>query len=172
MLERTIIVDGFSKTYAMTGWRLGYGIMPAGLAKKIDLLLTHSVGCSAHFTQVAGLEAVHGPQDRVREVVEIYQKRRDFIVAGLNEIPGVVCQKPQGAFYVFPNVKVFGKTSSDLADMLLQEAGVAVLPGSSFGKFGEGYLRLSYATSMEIIEQGLRKMREALESMAFLKPSE
>ncbi|RPI82375.1 MAG: pyridoxal phosphate-dependent aminotransferase [Chloroflexi bacterium] len=172
MLERTIIVDGFSKTYAMTGWRLGYRIMPAGLAKKIDLLLTHSVGCSAHFTQVAGLEAVRGPQDRVREVVEIYQKRRDFIVAGLNKIPGVVCQKPQGAFYVFPNVKAFGKTSSELADMLLQEAGVAVLPGSSFGKFGEGYLRLSYATSMEIIERGLGKMREALESMVFVKPSE
>lgn len=163
MMERTIIVDGFSKTYAMTGWRLGYGIMPADLAKKIDLLLTHSVGCTAHFTQFAGVAALQGQQDQVADAVNIYQSRRDFIVAGFNAIPGVICKKPQGAFYVFPNVKAFGTTSTELAEMLLDKAGVAVLPGSSFGKFGEGYLRLSYATSMENIERGLGQMREQLE---------
>jgi aspartate aminotransferase len=165
MMERTIIVDGFSKTYAMTGWRLGYSIMPAGLAKKVDLLLTHSVGCSAHFTQVAALEAIRGPQDRVAEVVNIYQSRRDFIVKGLNDIPGVVCLKPQGAFYVFPNVKAFGVTSSKLAELLMYEAGVAVLPGTAFGKFGEGYMRLSYATSMENIERGLEKISDVFKSL-------
>ncbi len=112
MEERTIIVDGFSKTYAMTGWRLGYGIMPAGLAKKVELLIKHSVGCTAHFTQFAGLEALQGPQERVAELLKIYQKRRDLIVAGLNPIPGVRCRKPQGAFYAFPNVnrlrEIFG----------------------------------------------------------------
>ncbi|MDD2695923.1 MAG: pyridoxal phosphate-dependent aminotransferase [Anaerolineales bacterium] len=163
MMERTIIVDGFSKTYAMTGWRLGYGIMPAGLAKKIDLLLTHSVGCTAHFTQLAGVAALEGQQDQVADAVNRYQSRRDFIVAGLNAIPGVSCKKPQGAFYVFPNVKAFGTTSTELAEMLLDKAGVAVLPGSSFGKFGEGYLRLSYATSMENIERGLGQMHKQLE---------
>jgi aspartate aminotransferase len=165
MVDRTIIVDGFSKTYAMTGWRLGYGIMPASLAKKVDLLLTHSVGCTAHFTQEAGVEAVFGPQDRVSEVVEIYQSRRDVMVAGLNDMPGVKCEKPQGAFYVFPNVKAFGKSSEELAGLLLEEAGVAVLPGSSFGQNGQGYLRLSYATSMENIELGLARMRNVLEKL-------
>src|SRR5574341_66540 len=120
MLERTIIIDGFSKTYAMTGWRLGYGIMPAKLAKKIDLLLTHSVGCTAHFTQIAGIEALTGPQERVSEVVGVYQVRRDLIVDRLNAIPGVTCRKPQGAFYVFPNITAFGKTSIELADLILE----------------------------------------------------
>lgn len=171
MQERTIIVDGFSKTYAMTGWRLGFGIMPAALAKKVDLLLTHSVGCTAHFTQLAGLEAVQGPQDQVAEVVSIYQTRRDAIVAGLNAIPGITCKKPQGAFYVFPNVTAFRKTASELADLLLNEAGVAVLPGSSFGQFGEGYLRLSYATSIETIQLGLEKIRAVLERLPIGNPA-
>jgi aspartate aminotransferase len=162
MAERTIIVDGFSKTYAMTGWRLGFGIMPAELAVKVDLLLTHSVGCTAHFTQVAGLEAIEGTQNKVRKMVAIYQARRDFIVEGLNAIPGIRCRKPQGAFYVFPNVKAFGTTSAELAAYLLEEAGVAVLPGSSFGSFGEGYLRLSYASTMENIERGLEKIAQAI----------
>lgn len=162
MAERTVIVDGFSKTYAMTGWRLGYGIMPVELANRMDLLLTHSVGCPAHFTQVAGLEAIRGPQDQVAEVVKEYQARRDLLVAGLNSIPGVTCQKPQGAFYVFPNVKSFGMSASDLADYLLDEAGLAVLPGTSFGEYGEGYLRLSYSTSQETIRAGLDCLRLAL----------
>jgi aspartate/methionine/tyrosine aminotransferase len=165
MMERTIVVDGFSKTYAMTGWRLGYGIMPVELAKRIDLLLTHSVGCSAQFTQIAGLEAIRGPQDRVAEVVREYQARRDLIVSGLNSIPGITCQKPQGAFYVFPNITAFGMKSSELADLLMEEAGVAVLPGTSFGDYGEGYLRLSYSTSQEIIRAGLDCMRQALSKL-------
>ena len=168
MLERTIIVDGFSKTYAMTGWRLGFGIMPAGLAQKIELLFTHSVGSTAHFTQFAGVEALQGPQDRVAETAAIYQARRDLMVSGLNAIPGITCRKPQGAFYVFPNVKAFGKTSDELAGLLLEEAGVAVLPGSSFGGFGEGYLRLSYSTSMENIERGLERMQKTLARLPLL----
>lgn len=162
MMERTIIVDGFSKTYAMTGWRLGYGIMPEGLAANVELLIQHSVGCTAHFTQFAGLEALQGPQNCVAEVREIYQKRRDLVVTGLNAIPGVSCRKPQGAFYAFPNITAFGKSSNELADLLLNEAGVAVLPGSSFGKHGEGYLRLSYVNSYENIERGLERIQNLL----------
>jgi aspartate/methionine/tyrosine aminotransferase len=161
MMERTIIVDGFSKTYAMTGWRLGYGIMPADLARRLDLLLTHSVGCTAHFTQIAGIEALRGPQTQAAEAVREYQTRRDLIVDGLRSIPGVTCRKPQGAFYVFPNIKAFGRTSNELTDFLLEEAGVAVLPGSAFGQYGEGYLRLSYATSRDLIASGLERMRAA-----------
>lgn len=162
MKERTIIVDGFSKTYSMTGWRLGYGIMPKELAARVGLLLTHSLGSTAHFTQFAGLEAVIGPQDKVDEMVAEYQRRRDVIVAGLNDIPGITCRKPQGAFYVFPNIKGTGMSSSDLANLILEKAGVALLPGSAFGSFGEGYLRLSYATSIPVIEKGLARIKAAL----------
>jgi aspartate aminotransferase len=162
MAERTIIVDGFSKTYAMTGWRLGYGIMPEDLAGRVELLLTHSVGCTATFTQMAGVEALTGPQDMVEEAVAEYQRRRDFIVAGLNDIPGIQCQLPKGAFYTFPNIKSFGMSSKQLADRLLNEAGVAVLPGTDFGQYGEGYLRMSYATSMENIDQALFRIKELL----------
>ena len=159
MLERTIIVDGFSKSYNMTGWRLGFGIMPDKLAERVQLLLTHSVGCSAHFTQIAAIEALAGPQEQVRQVVQEYQRRRDVIVAGLNAIPGVTCQIPQGAFYAFPNISRLGLSSDELANLLLKEAGVALLPGTSFGRQGEGYLRLSYANSMENICQGLELIR-------------
>jgi aspartate/methionine/tyrosine aminotransferase len=162
MAERTIICDGFSKTYAMTGWRLGFGIMPAALAERVELLITHSVGCTAGFTQVAGLEALHGPQEPVEAVVAEYRRRRDRLVAGLNAIPGMHCRLPQGAFYVFPNIKAFGKKSDWLADYLLEEAGVAVLPGTSFGPGGEGYLRLCFANSMENIEKALERMSIAL----------
>jgi len=162
MAERTLIMDGFSKTYAMTGWRLGYGIMPRELAKRVGLLLTHSVGCTAHFTQFAGIEALTGPQEQVDLVVAEYQKRRNVIVDGLNALPGVACQKPQGAFYVFPNIKSLGISSVDLANYLLDEAGVALLPGSSFGAGGEGYLRLSYANSVENIQRALEQMENAL----------
>lgn len=165
MLERTIIVDGFSKTYAMTGWRLGFGIMPKELANKVQLLLTHSVGCTAHFVQVAGIEALTGPQEQVDSVVEEYQRRRNAIVDGLNAIPGVTCQRPQGAFYVFPNFKSFGRTSSELADLLLDNAGVAVLPGSSFGEYGEGYLRLVYSNSIENIELAVDRIRQVVQSL-------
>jgi aspartate aminotransferase len=162
MAERTIIADGFSKTYAMTGWRLGFGLMPRPLAARMDLLLTHSVGCTATFTQFAGLEAVLGPQDRVDAVVAEFRRRRDRIVAGLNAIPGVRCPMPRGAFYAFPNVKAFGRSSAELADTLLDRAGVALLPGSAFGRNGEGYLRLSYANSMQNIERALQQIAVAL----------
>jgi aspartate aminotransferase len=160
--ERTIIVDGFSKTYSMTGWRLGFGIMPKELAARVDLLLTHSIGSTAHFTQFAGLEAVTGPQDMVEVMVSEYQRRRDLIVDGLNAIPGFVCQKPQGAFYVFPNITGTGLGSTELANLILEKAGVALLPGNSFGQYGEGYLRLSYANSIENIQKGLERIKSIL----------
>ncbi len=162
MRERTILLDGFSKTYAMTGWRLGYAVMPAGLAERVALLLTHSVGCTASFTQYAGIEALIGPQDEVERARHEFARRRDAIVAGLRKIPGVRCQRPEGAFYVFPNVKAFGKTSAELAEYLLEEAGVALLPGTVFGRLGEGYLRLSYANSLENIERALERIAVAL----------
>jgi aspartate aminotransferase len=162
MAERTIIADGFSKTYAMTGWRLGFGIMPASLARVMDLLLTHSVGCTATFTQFAGLEAVLAPQDRVDAVVTEFRRRRDLIVAGLNDIPGIRCPMPRGAFYAFPNIQAFGQSSGELADYLLEEGGVAVLPGTAFGRNGEGYLRLSYANSTENIGKALQQIADAL----------
>jgi aspartate aminotransferase len=162
MKERTIIVDGFSKTYSMTGWRLGFGIMPRELAERVSLLLTHSLGSTAHFTQFAGMEAITGPQDMVAGMVSEYQRRRDVIVDGLNRIPGFTCRKPHGAFYVFPNIKATGRTSKELANLILDQAGVALLPGSSFGEYGEGYLRLSYATSIPTIEKGLARIRAVL----------
>ncbi len=162
MKERTIIVDGFSKTYSMTGWRLGFGVMPKELAERVGLLLTHSVGSTAHFTQFAGLEAITGSQDMVEVMVAEYQRRRDAIVDGLNEIPGFVCQKPQGAFYVFPNITGTGMGSTELANLILEKAGVALLPGNSFGEYGEGYLRLSYANSIENIRKGLERIKSIL----------
>jgi aspartate/methionine/tyrosine aminotransferase len=164
MADRTIIMDGFSKTYAMTGWRLGFGIMPQGLAEKVGLMLTHSVGSTAEFTQYAGIEALSGPQDQVDEVIAIYQKRRDLIVSGLNDLKGINCQEPQGAFYVFPNIKDLGLTSQEAADFFLEKASVALLPGSAFGEYGEGYLRLSYANSIENIELALERMDAVLVS--------
>jgi aspartate/methionine/tyrosine aminotransferase len=165
MAERTIIADGFSKTYAMTGWRLGFGIMPLPLAEKMDLLLTHSVGCTATFTQFAGLEAVLGPQDAVEAVLAKFRRRRDLIVTGLNAIPGIHCPMPHGAFYAFPNVRAFGRSSAELANYLLGEAGVAVLPGTAFGQNGEGYLRLAYANSTDNIQRALERMAVALAAL-------
>jgi aspartate/methionine/tyrosine aminotransferase len=162
MLDRTIICDGFSKTYAMTGWRLGYGIMPVQLAERVELLLTHSVGCTADFTQVAGLEALIGPQEMVDMVVAEYRRRRDALVSGLNDIPGIRCRLPQGAFYAFPNITGLGHPSDWVAEFLLDEAGVALLPGTSFGKYGEGYLRLCFANSLENLLTAVEKMKEAL----------
>lgn len=162
MKQRTIIVDGFSKTYSMTGWRLGYGIMPVDLAKRVDLLLTHSIGSTAQFTQIAGVEAITGPQDMVDVMTKEYQRRRDVIVDGLNTIPGFNCQKPQGAFYVFPNISTTNYSSTDLANLILEKAGVAVLPGNAFGKYGEGYLRLSYANSVENIQKAMARIGKAL----------
>jgi aspartate/methionine/tyrosine aminotransferase len=165
MAERTVIVDGFSKTYAMTGWRLGYAIMPESLAERVELLLTHSVGCTATFTQIAGIEALTADQAQADAVVVEYQRRRDRMVAGLNAIPGVRCQIPQGAFYVFPNIKSFGLSSSQLARRLLDEAGVAVLAGTDFGACGEGYLRLCYATSPDVIDRAIERIGAFLNSL-------
>jgi aspartate/methionine/tyrosine aminotransferase len=162
MAERTVIVDGFSKTYAMTGWRLGFGIMPAALAERVSLLLTHSIGCTAHFTQYAGLQAVLGDQAWVDEMVMAYQQRRDVLVARLNAIPGVSTRTPQGAFYVFPNITGLGMSSSEMARLLLEKAGVAVLPGTAFGRFGEGYLRIAYCNSLENIERALERIQEVV----------
>lgn len=165
MLDRTVIVDGFSKTYSMTGWRLGYMIAPPALAERLELLLTHATGCTATFTQYAGMEALTGPQDFVAQMVADYQRRRDRMLELVNAIPGVHAQTPQGAFYVFPNVKSYGLTSKEIAARLIDEAGVAVLAGTDFGSGGEGYLRLVYAASMEVIEEGLEKIARWFKSL-------
>jgi aspartate aminotransferase len=165
MMRRTVICDGFSKTYAMTGWRLGYMIMPETLAERVELLLTHSIGCTATFTQIAGIEALTADQSPVEAIVDEYQRRRDRIVAGLNSIPGVKCQSPQGAFYVFPNIKSFGLPAREIQNRLLDEAGVAVLAGTDFGAGGEGYLRLCYATSVETIDRALEQMAKTFSGL-------
>ena len=165
MKQRTIIVDGFSKTYAMTGWRLGYGIMPEPLARRVELLLTHATGSSAHFTQLAGIQALTGSQSPVDKMRNQYRQRRDTLLAGLNRLPGMSCLTPSGAFYVFPNISALGLSSQELADFLLHEAGVAVLPGTAFGKHGEGYLRLCYANSLARIKEALARMETALQRL-------
>ncbi|MFZ5808865.1 MAG: pyridoxal phosphate-dependent aminotransferase [Chloroflexota bacterium] len=165
MKARTIICDGFSKTYAMTGWRLGYGIMPVELARRVELLLTHSIGCTASFTQLAGLEAISMPQDAVERTVKEYQRRRDALVQGLNQLAGIRCRSPKGAFYVFPNISAYGKSSAWMADYLLDEAGVALLPGTAFGEFGEGYLRLCFANSMDNLLAAVERIGEALSKL-------
>jgi aspartate/methionine/tyrosine aminotransferase len=158
MKERTILLDGFSKTYAMTGWRMGYGVMRADLATHISRLMTNSNSCTASFTQVAGIEALRGPQKSVDAMRAEFEKRRDVMVAGLNKIKGFSCRVPHGAFYVFPNITKTGWPSKKLADALLEDAGVAALSGTAFGSFGEGYLRFSVANSIEKIEQALDRI--------------
>lgn len=162
MKDWTIILDGFSKAYAMTGWRLGYSITNKELAKKITGLMTNSNSCVATFTQIAGIEALTGPQDAVTEMLEEFSKRREIIVNGLNSIKGISCRKPEGAFYAFPNITGTGMKSKEFADFLLNTAGVATLSGSSFGSCGEGYLRLSYANSISNIELALERIEKAL----------
>jgi aspartate/methionine/tyrosine aminotransferase len=165
MKEKTVILDGFSKTYAMTGWRLGYGVMRKDLAEKITQLMINSNSCTCAFIQMAGIEALKGPQDSVDRMVAEFRKRREIIVEGLNRIKGVTCKKPKGAFYVFPNITGTGMRSKELSDYLLNEVGVAVLPGTSFGKYGEGYLRISFANSVENIKEALRRIEAALEKL-------
>ena len=154
-----IILDGFSKTYAMTGWRLGYGIMPAPMAQIVAKLQTNSTSCTATFSQMAAVDAIRGDQSSVDRMVEEFRRRRDVIVDGLRQIRGFSCVRPKGAFYVFPNITRTGFSSRTLADRLLDEAGVACLSGTAFGEFGEGHLRFSYATSMENIEEALRRIK-------------
>ena len=165
MLDRTILLDGFSKTYAMTGWRLGFGVMPVELAQKVEKLMINSNSCTATFVQDAGIAALRGPHEEVDGFVREFRKRRDFMVEGLNQIKGVRCLKPGGAFYCFPNISKVPMSSKQLADRLLNEAGVAVLSGTAFGKFGEGYLRLSYANSIENIQAALQKMKQVIEAL-------
>ncbi len=162
MEERTIILDGFSKTYAMTGWRMGYGVMPQWLATQVSNLMVNSNSCTAAFSQWAGVEALTGPQDESQKMIEAFRQRRDVIVDGLNQIPGFRCLRPKGAFYVFPNIEGTGKSSQEMEDFLLNEAGVATLAGTSFGEYGEGFLRFSYANSVENIQKALGRIGEAI----------
>ena len=162
MLEKTIILDGFSKTYAMTGWRMGYGVMPVWLVDAVNKLMVNSNSCTASFTQRAGIAALNGPQDDVTRMVAEFRRRRDAFCAGLNTIRGFRCPIPGGAFYAFPNVQGTGIPSKVLADRLLDEAGVACLNGGSFGEFGEGYIRFSYANSLENLMEAVERMRKVL----------
>ena len=158
MRERTIILDGFSKTYAMTGWRMGFGVMPTELVEPISRLATNSVSCTAAFTQMAAVEALAGPQDAAYEIVAEFKRRRDLIVDGLNAIPGIRCPMPKGAFYAFPSIEGTGMSSREFADGLLQEQAVACLAGESFGRYGAGCVRFSFANSAENIEKALQRM--------------
>ncbi len=162
MAERTILLDGYSKIFSMTGWRLGYGVMNEELAKLFAKLQINVTSCAASFTQIAGIEAINGPQEYMDNMVGEFRKRRDFIVDGLNSLPGFRCHKPSGAFYVFPNIEGTGRKSKELADSLLYDAGVAALSGTAFGKYGEGFLRFSYANSIPNIEEGLKRIEKAL----------
>ena len=162
MLERTIILDGFSKTYAMTGWRLGYGVMPEPLAEAVTRLMINSNSCTAAFTQIAGIAALTGPQDDVDRMVAAFRERREVMVEELNRLPGFRCLKPKGAFYAFPNIEGTGMSSRELASYLLEEAGVAVLSGTAFGEYGEGFLRLSFANSIENIQKALERIEKAI----------
>jgi aspartate/methionine/tyrosine aminotransferase len=160
MQERTILLDGFSKTYAMTGWRMGYGVMRPDLAAHMTRLMTNSNSCTASFTQMAGIEAIRGDQTSVDHMRDEFQRRRDVFVAGLNKIKGISCRMPKGAFYVFPNIQATGWKSKPLADALLEQAGVAALSGTAFGAFGEGYLRFSVANSLENLQAALQRIDE------------
>ncbi len=165
MQERTILLDGYSKTYSMTGWRLGYGVVPKPLVEKIVRLMINSNSCTCSFTQIAGIEALKGEQDFVDRMVSEFKQRRDAVVDGLNAIAGITCLKPAGAFYVFPNVTQIPLSCEALADYLLEEAGVALLAGTAFGKFGDGYLRISYANSLENIQEALERIQVAVSKL-------
>ena len=163
--DRTIILDGFSKTYAMTGWRLGYGIMHPDLAAQMDLYMANTNSCAAAFTQRAAIEALTGPQDAVEEMRLAFKERRDWLVAALNDIPGIECCLPGGAFYAFPDISSFGLTSKEFSSRLLEEAGVAAAGGTSFGAFGEGYIRFSYANSLENIKTAVERLEQFVKTL-------
>jgi len=160
MLERTILLDGFSKTYAMTGWRLGYGLFPDNLVEPISRLITNSVSCTASFSQIAAIEAINGSQEESNKMVEEFKARRDLIVSGLNNIKGIECPIPKGAFYAFPNVEKTGMSSIDFASKLLTETGVALLDGESFGKYGKGHIRVSFANSRENLSEAINRIEK------------
>jgi aspartate/methionine/tyrosine aminotransferase len=162
MADRTITLDGFSKTFAMTGWRLGYGVLPEWLVPSFSRLIINSVSCTNAFSQAGAAEALTGPQDAADAMREEFIARRQIMVDGLNAIPGVSCVMPKGAFYTFPNVSSFGRSSAEIADHLLYDAGVCGLAGTAFGKHGEGYLRFSYANSREKLSAALERIGESL----------
>lgn len=162
MEDRALLVTGFSKTYAMTGWRLGYAVVPDWLVEPVVRLINSSTSCTPQFVQMAGVEALSGPQNDSAEMMRLLKERRDLMVRGLNEIPGIQCRVPRGAFYAFPNIRSLGLTSSDLAAMLLEEGGVATLPGTSFGPEGEGYIRLCFSTSEANIQEALSRIRRVV----------
>ena len=163
LLDRTILLDGFSKTFAMTGWRLGYAAVPKDLVEPLTRLFINCHSCTPPASQLAGVAALTGPMDEVRAMIEEFRARRELVVAGLNDLPGVSCVEPKGAFYAFPNITETGMKARDLQNQLLEEAGVAMLAGTAFGEYGEGYMRVSYANSPENITTALGKMRELLE---------
>lgn len=165
MTERTVLLDGWSKTFAMTGWRLGFGVLPAPLVEPVTLLIVNSVSCTAAFSQLAAKAALEGPWEPVEEMVDEFRRRRSVIVDGLNKIPGVSCTLPSGAFYVFPNVQGLGVPTSELQSRLLHEAGVACLAGTAFGPWGEGHLRMSYANSIENLERALELIGAFVEKL-------
>ena len=166
MRDLTILLDGFSKSYAMTGWRLGYGVMPPPLAEHVARLMVNSASCTASFVQLAGIAALQGDQTPVARMVAEFKRRRDLLVDGLNRLPGVTCARPRGAFYVFPNITGTGRPSGEVAERILSDAGVAVLAGTAFGAHGEGYLRLSYANSEANLRLALERMRPVFERLA------
>jgi len=165
MKDRVIILDGFSKTYAMTGWRLGYGVMHPDLVKQMELLMVNSVSCAAAFTQKAAIEALNGTQEPSAEMLAAFKERRDYLVDGLNAIDGVKCILPKGAFYVFPDISGYGVGCDEFADRLLTEAGVAAAAGTAFGKFGEGFVRFSYANSLENIKIAVERIANFVKTL-------
>ena len=166
LLDRTILLDGFSKTFAMTGWRMGYAAMPAELVEPVTRLFINCHSCTPPAFQHAGVAALTGPMDEVRAMLREFRARRELVVAGLNDLPGVSCVQPAGAFYAFPNISGTGLSARALQDQLLEEAGVAMLAGTAFGEHGEGYMRVSYANSQANIREALASMRELLERVA------
>ena len=162
MRERTVILDGFSKSYAMTGWRLGYGVFPDFLVEPVTRLMTNSVSCASVFSQMAAIAALEGPQDSVAAMMEEFTKRRDLVVEGLNSLPGITCPVPKGAFYAFPNIRATGMSSQEFANKALYEAGVALLAGTAFGAFGDGYIRISFANSQENLLEAIERLRKIL----------
>jgi aspartate/methionine/tyrosine aminotransferase len=165
MRDLTILLDGFSKSYAMTGWRLGYGVMPAPLAEHVTRLMVNSNSCTASFVQLAGIAALQGDQTPTARMVAEFKRRRDLFVDGLNRLPGVKCARPRGAFYAFPNITGTRRSSAEVAERLLNEAGVAALAGTAFGQYGEGYLRFSYANSEANLRAALDRMRPIFERL-------
>ncbi len=162
MRDRTVILDGFSKSYAMTGWRLGYGVFPDFLVEPIVRLMTNSVSCTSVFSQMAAIAALEGPQDSVWMMMEEFTTRRDLVVEGLNSLPGITCPEPKGAFYAFPNIRGTGLSSQEFAEKAMYDAGVALLAGTAFGQYGDGYVRISFANSQENLQEAIERLRTIL----------